>query len=83
MIDRPAANPWKWTLIVFVLLAAAGFAFPGAVVDWLDERNSTGWLSAPLAVARGVDAASAAVGVKGLGQGLRSRFAALIGDDQG
>ena len=62
------------------MLALTVFAFPGGMVDWLDERNASGWLAAPLAVARGVDAVSAAVGVKGVGERLRSWFAAVIGD---
>ena len=83
MTDKPAsaASPWARTGIVFAILALAWFAFPGGLVDWLDERN-TGWLDAPLAIARGVDALSAAVGVKGVGVGLRKRFAALIGEDE-
>ena len=28
-------------------------------MSWLDDRNATGWLDAPLALARGIDAASA------------------------
>jgi hypothetical protein len=78
-----AASPWRRILIVYAILAAALFAFPGGIVDWLDERNATGWLDAPLAIARGVDAASAAVGVKGVGQSLRKRFTVIIGDDEG
>ena len=35
------------------------------------------------ALARGIDAASEATGVKAVGQGLRKRFAAIIGDDEG
>ena len=62
------------------MLGLTVFAFPGGMVDWLDERNASGWLTAPLAVARAVDAASAAVGVKGVGQWLRAQFAAAIGD---
>ncbi len=83
MIDKPAsaASPWTRTAIVYAILALAWFAFPGGMVDWLDERNS-GWLAAPLAIARGVDAASSAVGVKQVGAALRKRFAALVGDDE-
>jgi hypothetical protein len=78
-----AASPWRRILIVYAILATAFFAFPGGVVDWLDERNATGWLDAPLAIARGVDAASAAVGVKAVGESLRKRFAAIVGEDDG
>ena len=82
MPDRPASttNAWRGIFTIYAILALAVFAFPGGMVDWLDERNATGWLSAPLALARGIDAASAAVGVKGVGQWLRAEFAAVIGD---
>jgi hypothetical protein len=79
----PAASPWRRILVVYAILAVALFAFPGGIVDWLDERNAAGWLDAPLAIARGVDAASAAVGVKGVGQSLRKRFATIVGGDEG
>jgi hypothetical protein len=62
-------------------LALVAFCFPGGLVDWLDERNASGWLSAPLALARGVDAASSALGVKEVGQALRKRFTAIVGND--
>ncbi len=85
MIAPPAkppssTSPFAWLRVIYAMLALTAFAFPGGMVDWLDERNVSGWLSAPLAVARGVDAASAAVGVKQGGQWLRARFAAAIGD---
>ena len=75
-----STSPWTWLRVLYAMLALTVFAFPGGMVDWLDERNATGWLSGPLAVARGVDAASAAVGVKGVGEWLRGRFATFIGD---
>jgi hypothetical protein len=65
---------------IYVILALAVFAFPGGIVDWLDERNDSGWLAAPLAVAHGIDALSGAIGVKRVGEALRKRFAAIIGD---
>lgn len=79
---RPASatSPWAWVRVVYAILALTAFCFPGGVVDWLDERNASGWLAAPLALARGVDAASTAVGVKGAGQGLRRWFAFVTGD---
>jgi hypothetical protein len=75
-----STSPWAWLRVLYAVLALTVFAFPGGMVDWLDERNASGWLSAPLALARGVDAASAAVGVKGVGERLRHWFAAAIGD---
>jgi hypothetical protein len=78
-----ASRPRRRILIIYAILGLAWFAFPGGLVDWLDERNATGWLAAPLALARGIDAASAATGVKKVGQSLRKRFAAIIGDDEG
>jgi hypothetical protein len=77
---RTSTSPWAWLRVIYAVLALAVFAFPGGMVDWLDERNASGWLSGPLAVARGIDAASAAVGVKGVGEQLRRWFAAVIGD---
>ena len=82
-LAAPATSPWTGILVVYAILALALFAFPGGVVDWLDERNAAGWLDAPLAIARGVDAASTALGVKAAGQGLRRRFAAIVGDGDG
>jgi hypothetical protein len=73
-------TPWIWARMIYLILALAAFCFPGGVVDWLDERNASGWLAAPLALARGVDAASAALGAKAAGEALRKRFAAVIGD---
>jgi hypothetical protein len=82
MPDKRASVPYarRRVLTVFAILALAAFAFPGGLVDWLDERNESGWLSLPLAIARGVDTASAAVGVKGIGAALRQRFTAIVGD---
>ena len=68
---------------VYVVLAIAEVAFPGGLVSWLDDRNRTGWLDAPLTAARAIDAASAALGVKGVGQRLRAAFASVIGEDEG
>ncbi len=78
-----SANPWNRGFVVAAILIAGAFAFPGGLVDWLDERNESGWLAAPLAVARGVDAISGAAGVKQAGQSLRHAFAAWVGADEG
>ena len=80
--DKPSSStsPWAWLRVLYAVLALTVFAFPGGMVDWLDERNVSGWLTGPLAFARGIDAASAAVGVKGAGEALRRWFAAAIGD---
>ena len=56
-----STSPWAWLRVLYAVLALTVFAFPGGMVDWLDERNASGWLSGPLALARGIDAASAAV----------------------
>ena len=79
---KSTAFPWRWAAILYSVLFLAAFAFPGGLVDWLDDRNSSGWLSAPLAIAKRVDAASAAVGVKQVGVELRRRFAAAIGEGE-
>ena len=85
MLERPASstNPWRNILTIYAVLGLAVFAFPGGMVDWLDEHNESGWLAAPLALARGVDAASSAVGVKTIGVALRKRFAAIVGEGDG
>ena len=75
-----ATSPWGWARVIYAVLALTVFCFPGGLVDWLDERNESGWLAAPLALARSVDAVSAAVGVKAVGQGLRKAFADAIGE---
>jgi len=80
--QRPASStsPWSWARVVYAVFALTVFCFPGGLVDWLDERNVSGWPAAPLAIARGVDAASTALGVKAVGQGLRKWFAQAVGD---
>ncbi len=80
---QPAASPWRWARALYAVFALIVFCFPGGMVDWLDERNASGWLSAPLAVARAIDAASAAVGTKAVGEALRGRFAAWVEDSGG
>ncbi len=67
-------------LAVYAILAVGVFAFPAGLVSWLDDHNRSGWLTAPLALMRGVDAASAGVGVKPVGQRLRKAFARAIGE---
>ena len=67
---------------VYAILAITVFAFPGGLTDWLDDHNHTGWLDAPLAAMRVVDAASAAVGVKAVGERLRTQFRSAIGDGE-
>ncbi len=85
MTDRTArVSPLLHRILAtYLILALAVFAFPGGLVSWLDDRNRSGWLDAPLAVMRGVDAASAALGVKQAGQRLRQGFARAIGEDEG
>lgn len=73
-------SPWSWARVVYAVLALTALCFPGGMVDWLDERNASGWLAAPLALARGVDAASAALGAKRVGEGLRKWFAQAVGE---
>ena len=83
-MSASALSPLKRRLIaIYLILALAVFAFPGGMVTWLDDRNASGWLSAPLAAMRGIDAASAALGLKQIGQRLRKSFAATVGDDEG
>jgi hypothetical protein len=67
---------------VYAIFAVAIFAFPGGLESWLDDRNASGWLNAPLGFMRGIDAVSTAVGVKGVGRTLRAGFARVAGDDR-
>ncbi len=76
------ARALRHILVVYVILALAVFAFPGGLVEWLDNHNDSGWLSAPLSAMRVVDAASASVGVKAVGQSLRKRFGAAFSGDE-
>ena len=55
------------------------FAFPGGMVDWLNNHNASGWLNAPLAVTRGVDSVSAALGVKAVRTGLAPAIREVCG----
>ena len=43
---RPASStsPWSWALVIYFVFALVVFCFPGGLVDWLDERNASGWL---------------------------------------
>ena len=66
---------------VFLILAIIVFAFPGGLKGWLDEYNRSGWLDAPVAVMRAVDAASTALGAKAVGQHLRGTFRKMVGGD--
>jgi hypothetical protein len=66
---------------VYAILAITVFLFPGGLTSWLDDRNRSGCLDAPLWVMRGVDAASSAIGVKGVGERLRASFRSVIGDE--
>jgi hypothetical protein len=85
MPDRSASstNPWRGIWTLYAILALAVFAFPGGMVDWLDEHNESGWLAPPLALARAIDAASSALGVKAVGIALRKRFADFVGEGEG
>ena len=85
MIDertQPTANPWKRALVIYGVLMLGCLTFPGGIVDWLEERNDSGMVAAPLIIARGLDAVSASLGIKFVGQKLRGAFAAWVGQDQ-
>jgi hypothetical protein len=75
-----ANSPLRWMGTVYVILALTAFAFPAGLRGWLEERDAGGRLWLPLAIARHIEAASQAVGVGPIGEELRRRFAALIGD---
>jgi hypothetical protein len=80
----PAANrPLRWMVTIYAILALTAFAFPAGLRDWLEERDSGGKLWLPIAIARQIESASHAVGVKPVGARLKAWFAALIGDGDG
>jgi hypothetical protein len=80
--QAPSNTIRRWMVTIYAILALAAFAFPAGLRDWLEERNSGGQLWLPLAIARQIEAASQAVGVKQVGESLRQRFQQLIGDDK-
>ncbi|WP_158816176.1 hypothetical protein [Methylocapsa sp. S129] len=79
----PAANrPLRWIIPIYAILALAAFAFPAGLRGWLEDRDTDGRLWLPIAIARQIEAASDAVGVKPVGAHLRAWFGKLIGDDE-
>ena len=77
-----ASSPKRWIATIFAILALTAFAFPAGLRDWLEERNASGYLAVPLAIARQIEAASNALGVAPVGAELRHRFARLIGEPE-
>jgi hypothetical protein len=72
---RPTTNhPLRWIVVIYAILALTVFAFPAGLRDWLEERDAGGKLWLPLAIARQIEAASDAVGVKPVGERLRAWF---------
>jgi hypothetical protein len=80
----PAATnrPLRWIVVIYAVLALTAFAYPAGLRDWLEERDSGGRLWLPLAIARQIETASDAIGVKSVGVRLRAWFGRLIGDDE-
>lgn len=81
-VSPAAASPLRWIATIFAILALTAFAFPSGLRDWLEERNASGTLALPLAIARQVEAASNALGVAPVSADLRRRFARLIGEPE-
>ena len=81
VVSNPAAaSPMRWIATVFAILALTAFAFPAGLRDWLEERNASGTLAMPLAIARQIEAAATALGVAPVSADLRRRGARLIGE---
>jgi hypothetical protein len=80
----PAATnrPLRWIVVIYAVLALTAFAYPAGLRDWLEERDSGGRLWLPLAIARQIETASDAIGVKSVGVRLRASFGRLIGEDE-
>jgi hypothetical protein len=74
-------SPRDWAVVIYSVLGLAVVCFPGGVLDFLEERNNRGWLSAPVQLMGALDRASAAVGLSEIGAELRSAFAAEIEQD--
>jgi hypothetical protein len=82
-ISSAATNhPLRWIVVIYCVLALTAFAYPAGLRDWLEERDSGGRLWLPLAIARQIETASDAIGVKSVGVRLRAWFGRLIGDDE-
>ena len=78
-----AANrPLRWIVVIYCVLALTAFAYPAGLRDWLEERDSGGRLWLPLAIARQIENASDAIGVKPVGVRLRAWFGKLIGEEE-
>jgi hypothetical protein len=73
-------RPLRWMIVIYAILALTAFAYPAGLRDWLEERDSGGRLWLPIAIARQIEAASSAVGVKPIGEHLRAWFSRLIGE---
>lgn len=73
-------RPLRWMIVIYAILALTAFAYPAGLPDWLEERDSGGRLWLPIAIARQIEAASSAVGVKPIGEHLRAWFSRLIGE---
>jgi hypothetical protein len=83
-VPPPSANrPLRWMATIYAILALTMFAFPAGLRDWLEERDAGGKLWLPLTIARQIEAASDAVGVKPVGARLKAWFAALVGEGDG
>ena len=68
MPDAPAERPtttrsWRALVVVYGTLGLLLLAFPGAIADWLRERDPDGLLTAPLAALDGLDRLSTALGI--------------------
>ena len=87
MSPNPSLRPprtvrYAGSSVIYCILALTAFAYPAGLRDWLEERDSGGRLWLPLAIARQIETASDAIGVKSVGVRLRAWFGQLIGDDQ-
>ena len=80
---RPRRARWRRILIIYAILGLAWFAFPGGLVDWLDERNATGWLDRAARARARHRRGFGGNRREGRRASLRKRFAAIIGDDEG
>jgi hypothetical protein len=81
MKQRACNRPWDWAVVIYSVLGLAVLCFPGGVLDFLEERNGGGWLTAPVQLMSAVDRASAAIKLSEVGAELRGTFAAQVEPD--
>jgi len=82
MKQRKVDNSRDWAVVIYSVLGLALFAFPGGVLDSLEDRNADGFLWAPILIVKTIDELSNAVGLSVVSADLRRAFATQVDQDQ-